>query len=194
MRSKQDPASKRYARALFMVAKQRGRTEEQERELKVIVEVFSRHPNVWRLLSSPDVASSEKRRLFKEIFAEIGKDSFSLLFLLLERQRLFLIEQISESFSYLVNKEQNRRIVIFTVAIKPNNEVCARLTKKIEDVLGCKVLLKVEIDPRIIGGGVLAIGDKRIDGSIASDLERMKRFMVYSNRSGSVRKDNKKFH
>lgn len=174
-RAKIDPASKRYAQALFRFAKQKGRIEEQERELEKISEVFGGHPDIWRLLSSPNVASCEKRRLFKEIFADIGNDSFSLLFLLLERQRLSLIRQIAESFSYLVNKEGNRKIAIFTTAIKPKDDVCLRLTKKLEDALRCKVLLSVEIDSRIIGGGILTIGDKRIDGSIASDLERMRR-------------------
>ncbi len=174
-KAKIDPASKRYAQALFRFAKQKGQIEEQERELGEISEIFSQHPNVWRLLSSPNVASYEKERLFKGIFPKISQGSFSIFSLLLSRQRLSLINQIAESFSFLVNKEANRKIAIFTTAIKPNNDVCARLTKKIEDALGCKVILKVEIDPEIIGGGVLAIDDKRIDGSIASDLERMRR-------------------
>ena len=177
-RAKIDPASKRYAQALFRFAKQRGRIDVQERELGEISGVFSRHPEVWKLLSSPDVSVEEKRRLFKRIFAEIGQDSFSLLFLLLERQRLSLISQIAESFSYLVNKEGNRKIAIFTTAIKPKDDVCSRLIKKLEDALGARVLLRCEIDSKIIGGGILTIGDKRIDGSIASDLERMRRKII----------------
>ena len=177
-RARIDPASKRYAQALFRAALQRGRVEEQERELGEISKVILQHPEIWRLLSSPDLQSDEKRRLFKEIFAEISQDSFSLLFLLLERQRLSLISQIAESFSYLVNKEGNRKIAIFTVAIKPDNDVCSRLAKKLEDALECKILLTVEIDPEIIGGGILTIGDKRIDGSIAQDIERMRRKII----------------
>ncbi|MFH0775509.1 MAG: ATP synthase F1 subunit delta [bacterium] len=177
-KAKIDPASKRYAQALFRFARQKGRIEEQEKELGEISEVFLRHSEIWKLLSSPDVASTEKRRLLKRIFADIGNDSFSLLFLLLERQRLSLIRQITESFSFLVNKEGGRKIAILTTAIKPKIEVCSQLTKKLADILGCSVLLRCEIDPGIIGGGILTIDDKRIDGSIASDLERMRKNMV----------------
>jgi F-type H+-transporting ATPase subunit delta len=173
-----DPAAKRYAQALFRAAKQRGRVELQERELGEVSRIISQHPDIWRLLSCPNLPSYEKRRLFKEIFASMGQDSFSLLFLLLERQRLSLISQIAESFSYLVDKESNRKIAILTTAIKPKEDVCLRLAKKLEDALGCKVILRVETDPEIIGGGILTIGDKRIDGSIASDLERMRRKMI----------------
>jgi F-type H+-transporting ATPase subunit delta len=170
-----EPVAKRYAEALFKAKS--ARLLETERELFYISSVLLAHLQIERIMKNPDIELTEKKRLLARLFPECSEESLSLLYLLTERERLKILPQIAESFSDLVNRAKNRLSVTFITAIQPKRETIERLAAKLSKIFGCDVVVKRELSPEIVGGGILVIGDRRIDGSIEGALKALRRMI-----------------
>ncbi len=161
----------RYAMAFFEMVKEKG-IEENEKGMALISSTINKEPKILKLLSNPAIPLSEKGDIFKNLFSP-PKELFMLIFLLLRKRRLKLLPIILIYFNKLIDKERESLRVILTCVFPPKEDLKKRLIEKLKGILKKDIVLNVKIDKNIIGGGILQIGSKRIDGSIQGFLKRM---------------------
>lgn len=161
--------AKRYAMAFFkMVSLEE--LEKKEREMEAIVSIIKK-PLILKFLSNPVIPFSSKCEILKGF--SISPSLLWLILLLHNKRRLKLFPLILMFFNKLIDKEKKRMRVILTSSFSPSEELKERLIEKLKGILKMDIVLDVEIDEKIIGGGILQIGSKRIDGSISGYLRRI---------------------
>lgn len=161
--------AKRYAMAFFKMVSEKD-LEENERKMIDITSIIKK-PEIIKLFLNPAISSSFKVEILKSL--SISPPLFWFVLLLLEKGRFKLFPLILMFFSKLVDKERKRAMVILTSAFYPSEELKERLIEKLKGILKMDIILEVKIDEKIIGGGILQIGSRRIDGSISGYLKRI---------------------
>lgn len=165
--------AKRYARALYEVANEKQAIDTTEVELNQITDIIKQSDELNMLLTHPKVTAAEKKGILNELFAgKVSETTLSFLNLLLERGREDELNDIAKQFTELSNEARGFADATVITA-KPLTE--AEL-EKVAEQFGQKVNKKLrvatKIDPSIIGGIIVRIGDRLYDGSIKGKLAR----------------------
>lgn len=165
-----------YAKALLGAAQQAGNVEGVLEELESLEgDILQKMPALRLTLSSPRVSVEEKVALLDKAFA--GKMSGVLLNFLkvtAGHDRLSCLPDVLRNYRSLVNEAEGKLEVTVRAAYPLSNPLRDRIAAKLGEVLKKKVQLNVEIDPDLLGGLVVRIGDTLYDGSLAAQLQRMK--------------------
>jgi len=166
----------RYARALFDVALKESDPVRIERDLASFAGLMSSSAELSGALTNPAVPAAAKRRIADALAGrlEVAAPTRKLLLLLADRERLGLVPDLLEVYrTRLLEHQQVVRAEVTTAApLAP--ERAAQLQKKLADITGLKVEMTTSVDPAIIGGVVTRIGSTVYDGSLASQLARLK--------------------
>lgn len=165
-----------YAKALLGVTESAGVTESVIVEFdSFLTDVLERLPDFEALLKSPRVSHEEKERLLDRAFA--GKMSISLLNFLKvvsRHGRLDCLRMINRAMHLLLDNLRGRVQVEVTTAAPVPAEVLDGVRNRLAGSLGREVVVHTRVNPELLGGIVVRIGDKVYDGSIKSSLERMR--------------------
>lgn len=170
-------AAKRYAQAAFFVAKEHNQLDEWERELAQLSvtlaipesEEFFEHPAV------PPEAKQEALRTM--ITGDEQQEVRNLLLLLLERDRLHQLPQIVDVFHTLVLEDRGIAIAIVTTAVELQPEELELIRYRVQQMVGKEIQITANVDPDIIGGIVVRIGDMLLDGSVRTQLKQLRQRM-----------------
>jgi len=167
--------ARRYAKALVQLAAEEGAVEKFHGELTGMEALFAAHPDLGSILSSPAYGIEVKRDTLKEVSAKLGMSETirNFFLLLLERNRLACLPAIVASYSVMADELSNLVRPVVTSALPLDEGRVAEIQAALEKSTGKKVVLKVEIDPSLIGGIVTRIGDKVLDGSVKTQLKRI---------------------
>jgi F-type H+-transporting ATPase subunit delta len=178
-------AAGRYARALFDVAvKERADLEKVQADLQQFVDLFKQHPLLGGTLSNPAIPASKKQALTQAVIDRLGTVSpivRKLMLLLAERDRLALLPEVARIYGERVMDHLKviRGEVTTAVAIAP--ERLRALEQGLQQATGRKVVLESRVDPSIIGGAVTRLGSTVYDGSVTTQLEKMRQALVQSS-------------
>lgn len=170
-------AARRYARALFDVARaERTDLERIAEELEGVASAVSQHEGLQRVLANPAIPAARKRAVMEALLARspVTPVVARVLLLLADRDRLVLLTDLAEAYrSRLMDHQQVVRAEVTTAVPLPPDRVSA-LRDGLAQLTGRQVQLDVRIDPAIVGGAVARIGSTVYDGSITTQLEKMK--------------------
>jgi F-type H+-transporting ATPase subunit delta len=174
-------AANRYARALLDVAiKERADLDQIERELASFADLFKQHPALEKVLLNPAVPAPRKRDAFQQIVKSarpapvLGK----LLVLLAERDRLVLLPDLLGAYRERLLDHQKVVRAEVTTASPLGAERAQAIEKRLSEVTGRTVTLRTQVDPSLIGGVVARIGSTVYDGSVTTQLQKMKQRLV----------------
>jgi F-type H+-transporting ATPase subunit delta len=175
-------AANRYARALFDVIRQeKGDLEKVQQEVSDFAQLVSAHEGLSRALANPAIPAPKKRAVVQQLVTRAGTLSpvvAKLLLLLAERDRLVLLPEIAAAFrDRLMDHQQVVRADVTTAIQLPPDRVNA-LQQGLARATGRKVQLGTRVDASIIGGAVARIGSTVYDGSVTTQLERLKQRLV----------------
>jgi F-type H+-transporting ATPase subunit delta len=170
-------AANRYARALLEVAlKETVDLTQVEAELAAIVDLFHQNQTLQKVLLNPAVPAPRKRSAVAEIASKAALSDVlrKLLILLAERDRLIILPELLAAFRDRLMEHQNvvRAEVTTTVALAP--ERLETIRKRLAEVTGRTVNLSTRVDPTLIGGMVARVGGTVYDGSVTTQLRKMK--------------------
>jgi F-type H+-transporting ATPase subunit delta len=169
-------AAARYARALFDIAIKESSPEQVERELATTTELLKGHPELQKVLTTPGVPAAVKGRVLQVLSDRAGFSApvRKLLLLLAERDRLTLLPDLFEVFQEQL-MERNRVVrAEITTAVPLPADGAAKLEQRLSEATRRRVTISAKVDPSLIGGVVARIGSTVYDGSVATQLTKLR--------------------
>ncbi len=169
---------KRYASALFMAASKADVVDRIESDLGLISYVMETSPELLKTMYSPLVADEAKKTVLREVFdGKIDQITLRYMELLVDKRREQVLLQTEEEYIKLANEARGVADAQVRTAVRLTDEQTEAITAKLEKLTGKKIHLIKLVDPKLIGGVEVRIGDHVIDGSIRGQLaELRKRF------------------
>ncbi len=168
--------AKRYAEALIDIGKEEHRYEQYGEELRKVAAVFGTAPALYKVLLNPMYRIETRKAIVEELAKELTLSAVVVKFLslLVERRHIRLVEEISKQYSQMEDRLSGRIRVTVEVAKGVEEEMVRAVKEKIEKESGNRVVLSTRQNPSLIGGLIIKIGNTIFDGSIKTQLERMK--------------------
>ncbi|HXA28950.1 MAG TPA: F0F1 ATP synthase subunit delta [Candidatus Angelobacter sp.] len=164
--------ARRYAHAYFDLAKQARDIPGWRRALDEVVTILSA-PDVATALHDPRIPQHERGRLVAELLANAQPPARNLARLLAERGRAAVLPLVLEQYDALADRYSGVLRAEVVTAVPVDAQLEQRIRKQLAEKLGGDVQTTVRQDPSIVGGLVIRIGDRVIDGSIRTRLEQL---------------------
>jgi len=165
----------KYATALFRTAKRTDQVESISHDLEALCGLLNTNVLFKNFVESPQMEEKDKKELLTSTFKPLISEAlFSFLMLALSKHRIQYLASMTNEFQRLVKEDQGiveARLVTARVLDRPLAE---ELREELEGATGKKVEMKLELDPSLIGGIVIILGDKIIDRSIRYQLDQLK--------------------
>jgi F-type H+-transporting ATPase subunit delta len=165
----------KYATALFRTAKRTAQVESISRDLATFSDLLSKNVLLKNFVESPQVLESDKKRLLASTFKPmISEALFSFIMLVLSKHRIRYLMSMEKEFQRLVREDQGIVEARIVTARSLDQALTDQLREELRRSTAKKVEMKSEVDPSLIGGIVVILGDKIIDRSIRYQLDRLK--------------------
>ena len=164
-----------YARSLFEVAKEHEVLDRVHDELGEFAEALADDRTLQVFLFSPYFSSEEKREGVKKVVSDADERIVNFLELLAERHRMPAVFRIRREFEALWAEENQLLPVTVTSAIELDEGLIEDIGKRIEEQTGRQVELSSNVDPEVLGGLVVRVGNMVLDASVRNRLERLRK-------------------
>jgi F-type H+-transporting ATPase subunit delta len=171
--------AERYALALFEVAQKHGSSLDIEHDLREVKKVFEMTPELYNLIVSPKLSAEKRRNLINEVFNEANPFVVNTLQLMAERKRLDEVGSLADEFVALSNDAQGIEDAKVYSTRPLTEEERASISSIFAKKIG-KQSLRIEniIDPSLLGGLRLQIGNRIYDSSVSTKLARLQRQLI----------------
>ncbi len=169
-------AASRYARALFDVARKEADVQQAGTELSAFAGLVAGNEMLARTLANPAIPVQRKRAIVEQLLARAPLSPIvsRLLLMLAERDRLALLPELVSAYeARLMENAQVVRAQITTAVELPAGQAGA-LQQGLARATGREVQLETRVDPAIIGGAVARIGSMVYDGSVTTQLQKIR--------------------
>ena len=167
-------AASRYAQALFDISRLTHQDEEVEVELESFSAAFKKTPNLMSFFKSPQLSLEQKRKFLMRIYQGRSHEVYGILLnffmVLFEKQRFYLIHEIAMSFKKIADEAKGQGIAEIRTAVPLDFQAEAAIISRLEEMAGYRIAVKKEIDPALIGGVVIKLKNKILDGSIKNRI------------------------
>ena len=169
-----------YGEALFELAKEVNKVELLGEQIAVVREIFAENEELLKLLNHPKVTKNEKIQVIENIFKGRFEDEVvGFLVIIVEKGRYNEIDSILSYFIDKVKEYQKIGVAKVVSAIELSKEQKAKLEAKLLSQTDYeKFEMCYEVDASLIGGMIIRIGDRVVDSSVKSKLDRMARDMA----------------
>ncbi len=174
-------SGKRYAQAIFEIAQEENQLEQWRLSLRKIAEVMQA-PELVTLLESPKLPFNLKRGLLGERLKGVNPLSFNLACLLVAKGRFKIANSITTEYERLLDAYYGIEHAEVTTAIALDDKSKNELLQDLESFIGKKVTAELQVDLGIVGGVVIKIGDKLIDGSTKNKLTVLRKSLIETGR------------
>lgn len=164
-----------YSRSLFEVAKEHGKLDRIRDELGAFADAVAQNRELSVFFFSPYFSTQEKEDGLSRTVVDADPTLVNFLQLLIEKHRLPVIHRIRRQFDVLWDHENRRLPVEVTSAVELDRSVIGALEKRIREQTGQKVELQSIVDPDILGGIVLRVGNSILDASVRHRLEQLRK-------------------
>jgi F-type H+-transporting ATPase subunit delta len=166
----------RYARALFDVALKESDPVQVERDLASFAGLMSSNAELHGALTNPAIPASAKHQIVDALATRLNmaKPPHKLLLLLADRDRLTMVSDMLNVYRERLRVHQQVVRAEVTTAAPLTPDRVAQLQKSLTDITGRRVDMTTNVDPSIIGGVVTRIGGTVYDGSIATQLAKLR--------------------
>lgn len=172
----------KYSTAIFELAQEQQILEQMETDLSYVKEVMDTQPGLGTLLLYPALEAQAKCDILTKIFGQaIHKMALNTLYIMVKRGR---IRYIQATIAEFINKAREARGIFaatVTVSQAMPEEVYTQLADKLKAITGKQYVFTVKVDPTIVGGFIVQIGDTRIDASVLRRMEDLKKHLLKSD-------------
>lgn len=166
--------SERYALSLYEVAKQENMAAEICETLGSVSDLFLQYPEYLKVLTTPSIGLADKKQAVEAVFAQhVHPYLLNFLLLLVDKRRIGLIHEMAQAYRDLYYLEAGICAVTAITAIALDDDQIEKLKNKMTSVTGKQIVLKNQVDPRVIGGVLVRIENKQIDDTIQTRLNEL---------------------
>ncbi len=164
-----------YARSLFEAADDADKLDKVRDELGEIADAISEDRDLQVFFFSPALSSEEKKDGLQKAISGLDDLTQNFLELLIENHRMTSIFAIRRELDALWDKENQRLPVTITSAVELDEKTVKQIGDEIADQTGRKVELSADVDPDVLGGLVVRVGNTVLDASVRRRLETLRR-------------------
>lgn len=176
--ARRDTAARRYAEAAFEVAMRDGTLERWRAELDLAAGVVGEE-RVLEVLANPAVPIERRSTALTALLGDrVAGPAQNLVRLMLRRGRIEQLPRVAAEFRRLDDERQGITHAVATSATDLTPGEVRALTARLEQSTGGRIALDVEVDPSLLGGLVVRVGDRMIDGSVRGRLERLRNQLI----------------
>lgn len=174
--------ARRYATAVFALASDAGSVDRVGSELETILRTIHSDPTILQYFTSPVVNRVEKEQtLLESLRGKVGDVPLHTLLLLVRKRRESLLEELVTEYDKLARAARGVELLVVTTARELSDGDVRALVDRLERTYEKKFEASVTVDPSLIGGVRVAMGDRLLDGSVAGRLEELTRTLFGSN-------------
>jgi len=174
--AKKNEVSESYARALVDLAEEKGKLEPIHADVDAMASLLKENAALRALLANPVVENEKKRAVLVKLGKDAGFQEYTNNFmnLLLEKDRLALLDEICESFEEFYCKLTDTQVAVVRSAVKLEQEQQFLIAKKLQELTGSKnIKLRPMIDSSLIAGFVVEYGSTQVDLSVRGQIEKV---------------------
>ena len=164
-----------YGDSLFEVAKEEDRLDEIREQLAAFADALDESTDLQVFLFSPYFSSREKREGLEKAISGADDELMNFLGLLAEKHRMPAIFHIRRRYDDLWAEERRRLDVTLTSAVELDKKVVKQVGDEVERQTDRKIDIRTEVDPDVLGGLVLRVGNMVLDASIRTKLEKLRK-------------------
>ncbi|WP_449538059.1 F0F1 ATP synthase subunit delta [Ferdinandcohnia sp. Marseille-Q9671] len=171
--------AKRYAVALFQLASEQNALDQFEEEIRTVKQVFVNNGDFQTVLNNPKLSVDKKKAIVEAAFTGFSQTTLNTLYLLIDRHREEIIADVADEFVALANDKRGiADATVYSVRALSEAEeagISSVFAKKVG-----KTSLRIHnvVDPSLIGGVKLRIGNRIYDGTVKGKLERIERELI----------------
>ena len=169
--------ARRYSQSIFRMALQEKDLNRWQTDLRKVATLL-KDSALAALIADPKITGEEKSKTLAQRLGEINPLAIKLLLLLAAKGKLAAIDDIAEDYQTLVDNYrgiEGTEIAEITTAIPLDDADKLKIAQRITEIVGKPVQLRPKVDPAIIGGIIIRVGDKLIDGSLRSKLAALRK-------------------
>ncbi len=172
--------ARHYAQALFELAEQEGTFagwQERLGQLRGLVE----GTELGRAIASPEFSAAQRLELAGAVLKEapkVDREAANLLRLLIQSRRTAMLAAIEAGYQDLVDRKEGRVKAQLSTAVEVDPEELTRFSQELSHRLGVQVNFQAQVDPSLLGGAVVRVGDRVLDASLKTKLQQLRREML----------------
>jgi F-type H+-transporting ATPase subunit delta len=167
-----------YARALFEVAQEQGKLDLIREQLSQLADALAQDRQLSIFFFSPYFSTQEKDEALSRVLVDADAVLVNFLQLLIEKHRMPVLFRIRETYERMWEEENRMLPVEVTSAIELDGSTTDNLGRTIGERAGRRVTLSANVDPDILGGIVVRVGNSILDASIRTRLEQLRRHVA----------------
>lgn len=173
----------RYAEALFQIGNEKNSLDTLSEELNVAKEVFDGNEQLNTFLKHPGINNDKKKQFIDKVFQSFSADLINTFKILVERRRTEIISSMIDHFNQMVNDAKGIAVAkVYSVRSLSKVEIQALEVNFAKRLNKVAVTFENVIDPTVIGGLKIIVGNRVYDGSIAGKLRRIERRIAAVNK------------
>jgi len=167
--------ARRYAEAFFSIAQEANKIDDYQNELGKIIQSIQETEALREYFAHPLIPAKEKKEVANKLFAQaVSTITLNFLLLVLDKKRETYLEIIYKEYEEMADESKNIKKAELISAMAVSDEDVKTLSETLSSSTGKTIQLRLTIDPAIIGGIKIRMGDKIIDASVAKKLEMLK--------------------
>ena len=166
---------RRYSKAIFDIAEEKNQVKEIYELLNSAMVLYRTDKEFKNFIRNPLISNEEKKLVLNEIFGKDNRDNLNILLYILDKGRINCIKYIVAEYLKIYYRKNRILDVRATFTKELTEEQKKKLIDKLSQKTGKEINLEIKIDKDILGGGIIKIGDKIIDGSIRRELDNWKK-------------------
>lgn len=164
----------KYSRAMFLLAEEENKLTEYGEELKALASDIEGAPELKAYLESPMIPRQAKAEAAEKIFGgALSPMMMNFLRLLLDKQRVSIVGEIARQYENFSNEALGILVADVTTARAMSDSLDKKLVAKLGEVTGKTIKLRKHLDEKLIGGVIVRMGDKLVDGSLKSRMKAL---------------------
>ncbi len=169
-------AALRYAKAILNFAVEQNKEDTVNNDMLLIVNTLHESKDLQQMLKNPILKNNLKKETLKAIFSSsVSPLTISSIHLLIDNNRLDILKEVAEKYTIIYDELKGKEIAKITTAIPLNAALNNQVLDKVKEITGKQATIENIINPDILGGFILRIGDVQYDASIANKLQSLKR-------------------
>ncbi len=170
--------ARNYAEVLFDIAGRSGQPERYADLIDAVAAAVQTIPRVQAVLMSPRIPKSEKARFLGAALKDTPRDFVLWLQALVKRGRQGILREVASEYLALVDEKMNRVRASVTLARQPDEKLRKTIEENLGRQLDKQVIATYLVEPDILGGAIIRVGDRVLDGSVRRRMTKLRRQLL----------------